>query len=68
MGLEAHGMGLEGFYDKAQQAVRLESDRPHVLRQIILARRKGGIVSVMGVYAGFEDKIPMGAAMNKALT
>jgi threonine dehydrogenase-like Zn-dependent dehydrogenase len=68
VGLEAHGMGLEGFYDEAKQAVRLETDRPHVLRQMILACRKGGILSIMGVYAGFVDKIPMGAAMNKALT
>jgi threonine dehydrogenase-like Zn-dependent dehydrogenase len=68
VGLEAHGMGLEGVYDQAKQTVRLETDRPHVLRQMILACRKGGILSIMGVYGGFVDKIPMGAAMNKALT
>jgi threonine dehydrogenase-like Zn-dependent dehydrogenase len=68
VGLEAHGMGLEGFYDEAKQAVRLETDRPHVLRQMILACRKGGILSIMGVYAGFVDKMPMGAFMNKSLT
>ncbi len=68
VGLEAHGMGLEGFYDKAKQAVRLETDRPNVLRQMILACRKGGTLSIMGVYAGFVDKMPIGAAMNKALT
>ena len=68
VGLEAHGMGLEGFYDKAKQAVRLETDRPHVLRQMIVACRKGGTVVVMGVYSGFVDKMPMGAAFNKGLT
>ncbi len=68
VGMEAHGMGLEGFYDKAMQAVRLETDRPNVLRQAIVACRKGGTVSVPGVYTGFVDKIPMGAFMNKGLT
>ena len=68
VGMEAHGMGLEGLYDKAKQAVRLETDRPPALREAILACRKGGTVSVPGVYGGFVDKIPMGAFMNKALT
>lgn len=68
VGMEAHGMGLEGLYDKAKQAVRLESDRPHALRQAIVACRKGGTVSIPGVYGGFVDKMPMGAAMNKGLT
>ncbi|MBO3459630.1 glutathione-dependent formaldehyde dehydrogenase [Aetokthonos hydrillicola Thurmond2011] len=68
VGLEAHGIGLEGIYDQAKQTVRLETDRPHVLRQMILACRKGGILSIMGVYGGFVDKIPIGAFMNKALT
>ncbi|AVH70702.1 zinc-dependent alcohol dehydrogenase [Nostoc sp. 'Lobaria pulmonaria (5183) cyanobiont'] len=68
VGMEAHGLGLEGFYDKAKQAVRLETDRPNVLRQAIVACRKGGTVSVPGVYTGFVDKIPMGAFMNKGLT
>ncbi|HEY9639252.1 MAG TPA: zinc-dependent alcohol dehydrogenase [Coleofasciculaceae cyanobacterium] len=68
VGLEAHGMGLEGFYDKAKQSVRLETDRPNVFRQAIVACRKGGTVSLAGVYGGFLDKIPMGAAFNKGLT
>jgi threonine dehydrogenase-like Zn-dependent dehydrogenase len=68
VGLEAHGMGLEGFYDKVKQTVRLETDRPNVLRQAIVACRKGGTVSLAGVYGGFLDKIPMGAAFNKGLT
>lgn len=68
VGMEAHGMGPMGLYDKVAQAVKLETDRPHVLRQMMLACRKGGTLSVMGVYAGFVDKIPMGAAFNKGLT
>ncbi|HAX79417.1 MAG TPA: glutathione-dependent formaldehyde dehydrogenase, partial [Cyanobacteria bacterium UBA11372] len=68
VGLEAHGTGLEGFYDEAKQAVRLETDRPTVLRQMMVACRKGGTLSIMGVYGGFVDKIPMGAAFNKGLT
>ncbi|MBD2578199.1 zinc-dependent alcohol dehydrogenase [Oscillatoria sp. FACHB-1406] len=68
VGMEAHGMGLEGFFDKAMQAVKLETDRPNVLRQAIVACRKGGTVSVPGVYTGFIDKVPIGALMNKGLT
>lgn len=68
VGLEAHGMGVEGIYDKAKQAVRLETDRPEVLRQMMLACRKGGTLAIMGVYSGFVDKMPFGAAFNKGLT
>ena len=68
VGTEAHGSGLEGFYDQVMQAVKLETDRPNVLRQAIVACRKGGTVSVPGVYTGLVDKIPMGAFMNKGLT
>jgi threonine dehydrogenase-like Zn-dependent dehydrogenase len=68
VGMEAHVPGVIGAYDRAKQAMMLESDRPHVFRQAVLACRKGGTVSVAGVYGGFDDKIPMGALMNKALT
>lgn len=68
VGMEAHGTGLDALYDKAKQAVRLESDRPTALRQVILACRKGGTVSIPGVYGGFIDKVPLGAAFNKGLT
>jgi threonine dehydrogenase-like Zn-dependent dehydrogenase len=68
VGMEAHGMGLEGIYDKVKQAVKLETDRPNVLRQAIVACRKGGTISLPGVYTGFVDKIPLGAFMNKGLT
>jgi threonine dehydrogenase-like Zn-dependent dehydrogenase len=68
VGLEAHGTGLEGFYDRSKQRVRLQTGRPQVLRECIQACRKGGHVSLAGVYGGFLDKIPMGAAFNKGLT
>jgi len=68
VGLEAHGVGLEGWYDKVKQVVRLETERPVALRQAIMACRKGGTVSVPGVYGGLADKIPLGALMNKGLT
>ena len=68
VGLEAHGVGVGGLIDEAKQAVRLETGRPHVLRQMIVACRKGGTLSIMGVYAGFIDKLPIGAFMNKSLT
>jgi threonine dehydrogenase-like Zn-dependent dehydrogenase len=68
VGMEAHGTGLEGFYDRTKQAVRLETGRPHALREAIQACRKGGTVSLPGVFGGFIDKVPMGAAFNKGLT
>ncbi|MBV8476047.1 MAG: glutathione-dependent formaldehyde dehydrogenase [Acidobacteria bacterium] len=68
VGMEAHGKGFLYLLDKAKQAMRVESDRPIVLRECIQACRKGGVVSVPGVYGGFDDTIPMGAFMNKALT
>jgi threonine dehydrogenase-like Zn-dependent dehydrogenase len=68
VGMEAHGVGVEWWYDRAKQAVRAETDRPIALRQAIMACRKGGTVSVPGVYGGLVDKFPMGALMNKALS
>ena len=68
VGMEAHGHGFVYMMDRAKQMARLELDRPIALRQAIQACRKGGTVSVPGVYAGFDDNIPMGAFMNKALT
>ena len=68
VGMEAHKHGLEGLYDLAKQTVRIETDRPYVLREAIQACRKGGTISLAGVYGGFVDMIPMGAAFNKGLT
>jgi threonine dehydrogenase-like Zn-dependent dehydrogenase len=68
VGMEAHGVGVEWWYDRSKQAVRAESGRPIALRQAIMACRKGGTLSVPGIYSGLVDKIPMGAIMNKGLT
>ena len=68
VGMEAHGHSIDHFYDKAKQTLRMETDRPHALREAIMACRKGGTVSIPGVYGGFIDKVPMGAAFNKGLT
>jgi len=68
VGMEAHGSTVDALYDRVKHAVWLGTDRPHVLREAIQACRKGGTVSVIGVYAGLLDKIPFGAAFNKGLT
>ena len=68
VGLEAHGASVDALVDRVKAASFMATDRPHVLREAIIACRKGGTVSVPGVYGGFVDKIPMGAVMNKALT
>jgi threonine dehydrogenase-like Zn-dependent dehydrogenase len=68
VGMEAHGNGLENFVDRAKQVLMLETDRPGVLRRAIMACRKGGTVSIPGVYGGVIDKVPMGAAFAKGLT
>jgi len=67
VGMEAHGHGIPAIYDATKQAMKISFDRPLVLRQAIQACRKGGVVSIPGVYGGFLDKIPFGAAMNKGL-
>ena len=69
VGLEAHATrSLDSIYDRAKQAMMLETDRPHVLREMIYVCRPGGTLSIPGVYGGLVDKIPFGAAMNKSLT
>jgi threonine dehydrogenase-like Zn-dependent dehydrogenase len=70
VGLEAHitPKHLDTVLDRAKQALMAESDRPHVLREMIYACRPAGVLSVPGVYGGLVDKIPFGAMMNKGLT
>jgi threonine dehydrogenase-like Zn-dependent dehydrogenase len=68
VGMEAHGHTVDAIYDGAKQRLRLETDRPHALRQAIQACRKGGTLSIPGVYSGLLDKVPFGAAFNKGLT
>ncbi len=68
VGLEAHLPGALGAYDRLKQATGLESDRPHALREAIMACRSGGTVSIIGVYGGFIDKFPIGSLMNRSIT
>ena len=69
VGMESHAnRSFDAVYDRVKQAVMLETDRPHVLREMIYVCRPAGILSVPGVYGGLIDKIPFGAAMNKGLT
>jgi threonine dehydrogenase-like Zn-dependent dehydrogenase len=69
VGMEGHhGNELVNLYDRGKQSLKMETDRPHALRQAILSVRNGGTVSVIGAYAGFIDKFPIGAVMNRSLT
>jgi threonine dehydrogenase-like Zn-dependent dehydrogenase len=68
VGLEAHGTTLDAWYDRIKTSVYLATDRPHVLRQAIAACRKGGTISIPGVYGGWLDKFPLGPAFAKGLT
>jgi Threonine dehydrogenase and related Zn-dependent dehydrogenases len=68
VGMEADGHGFQFAYDRAKQAMMLETDRPIALREAITACRNGGTVSIAGVYGGFVDKIPFGSIMNRSLT
>jgi threonine dehydrogenase-like Zn-dependent dehydrogenase len=68
VGMEAHTPGPQFAYDQLKQQLRLQTDRPAAVRDAIHACRKGGSVFVLGVYAGFVDKFPLGALMNKGLT
>src|SRR5689334_18204270 len=69
VGMEAHAaQHIDSMYDRAKQAVMAESDRPHVLREMMYVCRPGGTLSIPGVYGGLVDKIPFGMLMNKGLT
>jgi threonine dehydrogenase-like Zn-dependent dehydrogenase len=69
VGMEAHATAtLDSIYDRAKQAVMLETDRPHVLREMMYVCRPAGVLSVPGVYGGLIDKVPFGMVMNKGLT
>lgn len=69
VGMEAHvTRSIDSVYDRVKQAMFMETDRPHVLREMIYVCRPGGILSVPGVYGGLLDKMPIGALMNKGLT
>ena len=69
VGMEAHVTStLDSVVDRAKQAMMMETDRPHVLREMMYVCRPAGTLSIPGVYGGLMDKIPFGAAMNKGLT
>ena len=69
VGMEAHATAtIDSMYDRAKQAMMLETDRPHVLREMMYVCRPAGVLSVPGVYGGVLDKIPFGMVMNKGLT
>jgi threonine dehydrogenase-like Zn-dependent dehydrogenase len=68
VGMEGHGFGMLGAYDRVKQAMTLETDRPIALREALLSCRNGGVVSIPGVYGGFLDKLPIGSLMNRSLT
>jgi threonine dehydrogenase-like Zn-dependent dehydrogenase len=68
VGLEAYGRSPDAVYDRARTTLLLATDRPTALRQAVRACRKGGVVSIPGVYGGFVDKLPLGSAFNKGLT
>lgn len=68
VGMEAHGHGIGSIYDQTFMTLGLATDKPNALRQAIMACRKGGTVSIPGVYGGLLDKLPIGAAFAKGLT
>jgi threonine dehydrogenase-like Zn-dependent dehydrogenase len=68
VGMEAHSTGLQYAIDRTKQRLKLTMDRPSAVRDAILTCRSGGIVSILGVYAGFVDKFPLGTLMNRGLT
>lgn len=67
VGMESHGFSPDNLLDAAKQKIGIGADRAHVLRMALMAVRKGGRVSVPGVYGGFADKFPLGALMQKGL-
>jgi threonine dehydrogenase-like Zn-dependent dehydrogenase len=68
VGMEAHAPALINAYDRMKQAMMLETDRPHALREAIMCCRNGGVISVIGVYGGLIDKFPIGSVMQRSLT
>jgi threonine dehydrogenase-like Zn-dependent dehydrogenase len=68
VGMESHGFSADALMDKVKAAVKLATDQTHGLRQVIIACRKGGRISIPGVYGGVTDKFPIGALMEKGLS
>jgi len=68
VGMQASGGGILGVMDHVKQAVKLETDRPIALREVMMAVRNGGTISVVGDYVGIIDNVPFGAVMNRGIT
>jgi threonine dehydrogenase-like Zn-dependent dehydrogenase len=68
VGMESHGLTVDNALDRAKATVGLATDRSHALRQVVLACRKGGRISIPGAYGGMADKFPLGALMEKGLS
>ncbi len=68
VGMEVEGHAADTLFERAKMKARLATDAGHVLREMIQVCRKGGTVSIPGVYGGFLDKVNLGAAFNKGLT
>jgi threonine dehydrogenase-like Zn-dependent dehydrogenase len=68
VGMEAHGFGIDNVIDAVKLATHMGTDRPHIVREVLMACRKGGRVSIPGVYGGMADAFPIGAMMEKGLT
>jgi threonine dehydrogenase-like Zn-dependent dehydrogenase len=68
VGMESHGFAFDNILDAVKTAMKLGTDRTHALREVIMACRKGGRLSIPGVYGGMADKFPIGALMEKGLS
>lgn len=66
--MESHGLTLDNVVDTLKAHTFLGTERPHALRQMIVSCRKGGRISIPGVYGGFADKFPLGQLMEKGLS
>ncbi|MDB5036725.1 MAG: fdm 2 [Bacteriovoracaceae bacterium] len=67
VGAEAHGHQFDAYYDRLKTAIGIGTDQAHALREAIRACRKGGNISIVGVYVGYPDAVPLGAAFAKGL-
>jgi len=68
VGMESHGFTVDNILDQVKVKLLSSTERIHALRQAILACRKGGRLSIPGVYGGFADKFPLGQLMEKGLS
>jgi hypothetical protein len=68
VGMESHGFTADSVMDKVKAAVKLVTDQTHGLRQVIIACRKGGRISIPGVYGGVTDKFPIGALIERTVS